>query len=136
MTRYPRQIEREYLPYSSGGLDKIQMIDSGTLDLHQDLVACDGWRRYIVEHQLPTVFQQSDSFHDSSPQFCPIVSARPRFKLAAPWTLNGVSVSRTLDGGSEVRRYAHLLEHDVKRGIAVESPDLAIPHVEEVRARN
>ena len=59
-----------------------------------------------------------------------------RFKLAAPWTLNGVSVSRTLDGGSEVRRHAHLLEHDVERGIAVESLDLAILHIEEVRARN
>src|SRR6266542_2251095 len=58
-----------------------------------------------------------------------------RVNLPAPWTLNGFSVSRTLDG-SEVRRHAHLLEHDVERGIAVESLDLAILHVEEVRARN
>ena len=63
MTRYPRQVDREYLSCRSGGLNKIQMIDGGTLDLHQDLVACDRRRRYIVEHQLPTVFQQSDSFH-------------------------------------------------------------------------
>src|SRR6266404_7157791 len=76
MTRYPRQVDREYLSCRSGGLDKIQMIDGGTLDLHQDLVACDGRRRYIVEHQLPTVFQQSDSFHASSPSVCP-VGARP-----------------------------------------------------------
>src|SRR5438270_428327 len=41
------------------------MIDGGTLDLHQDLVGCNRRRRYIVEHQLPTVFQQSDSFHAS-----------------------------------------------------------------------
>src|SRR5579862_9154161 len=67
MTRYPWQVEREYLSCRSGGLDKIQMIDGGTPDLHQDLVACDRGRRYIVEHQLPTVFQQSDSFHASSP---------------------------------------------------------------------
>src|ERR1039458_8290799 len=67
MTRYPRQVDREYLSCRSGGLNKIQMIDGGTLDLHQDLVACDRRRRYIVEHQLPTVFQQSDSFHASSP---------------------------------------------------------------------
>src|SRR6266851_2608008 len=68
MTRYPRQVDREYLPYRSGGLNTIQMIDGGTLDLHQDLVASDRRRRYIVEHQLPTVFQQSDCFHASSPQ--------------------------------------------------------------------
>src|SRR6476661_8677387 len=67
MTRYPRQVDREYLSCRSGGLNKIQMIDGGTLDLHQDLVACDRRRRYIVEHQLPTVFQQSDSFHACSP---------------------------------------------------------------------
>src|SRR5256885_16799924 len=69
MTRYPRQIDREYLSYRPGSLNKIQMIDGGILDLHQDLVACNRRRRYIVEHQLPTVFQQSDSFHASSP--CP-----------------------------------------------------------------
>src|SRR6476619_6174716 len=63
MIRYPRQVDREYLSCRSGGLNKIQMIDGGTLDLHQDLVACDRRRRYIVEHQLPTIFQQSDSFH-------------------------------------------------------------------------
>src|SRR5712691_4423060 len=67
MTRYPGQVDREYLSCRSGGLNKIQMIDGGTLDLHQDLVACDRRRRYIVEHQLPTVFQQSDGFHASSP---------------------------------------------------------------------
>src|SRR5437588_9195537 len=65
MTRYPRQVNREYLSCRSGGLNKIQMIDGGTLDLHQDLVACDRRRRYIVEHQLPTVFQQSDGSHES-----------------------------------------------------------------------
>src|SRR5580704_19416732 len=45
-------------------------------------------------------------------------------------------LGRTLHRGSEVRRHAHLLEHDVERGVAVESLDLAIPQVEEVRARN
>src|SRR6266850_557505 len=87
MTRYPREVEREYLSCLSGSLNKIQMIDRGTLDLYQDLVACDRRRRYIVDHQLPTVFQQSDSFHASPP--CPFgrawrraqsgsfVSARP-----------------------------------------------------------
>src|ERR1700719_3372072 len=67
MARYPRQVDREYLSCRSGGLDKIQMIDGGTPDLHQDLVTCDRRRRYIVEHQLPTVFEQPDSFHESSP---------------------------------------------------------------------
>src|SRR5579859_3331272 len=43
------------------------MVDARTLDLHQDLVTCDRRRRYIVEHQLSTIFQQSDSFHASSP---------------------------------------------------------------------
>src|SRR6266446_5719680 len=76
MTRYPRQVDREYLSCRSGGLNKIQMIDGGTLDLHQDLVACDRRRRYIVEHQLPTVFQQSDSFHASSPCVCPVRATR------------------------------------------------------------
>src|SRR5713226_2651497 len=78
MTRYPRQVDREYLSCRSGGLNKIKMIDGGTLDLHQDLVACDRRRRYIVEHQLPTVFQQSDSFHASSPlatQWAPCAQA-------------------------------------------------------------
>src|SRR6185436_8883355 len=28
-------------------------------------VGCDRGRRYIVEHQLPTIFQQSDSLHAS-----------------------------------------------------------------------
>src|ERR1700730_5154470 len=48
------------------------MIDGGTHDLHQYLVACVRGRRYIVEHQLPTVFQQSDRFHASSPWVCPV----------------------------------------------------------------
>src|ERR1700674_726111 len=69
MTGYPREIDWEYLSRRSGSLNEIHMIDRGTLDLHQNLVVCDGGRRYIVEHQLPTVFQQSDSFHASSP--CP-----------------------------------------------------------------
>src|SRR6266566_3218086 len=76
MTRYPRQVDREYLSCPSGGFNKIQMIDGGTLDLHQDLVACDRRRRYIVEHQLPTIFQQSDRFHASSPRVCPVGATR------------------------------------------------------------
>src|SRR5258705_4624557 len=63
MTRYPRQVDREYLSCRSGGLDEIHMIDGGALDLHQDLVACDRRRRYIVEHQRPSVFEQSDGVH-------------------------------------------------------------------------
>ena len=35
---------------------------------------------------------------------------------------------RTLDRGSEVRRHAHLLEHDVERGVAVESLLTAVGH--------
>src|SRR5450432_588050 len=68
MTRYPWQVDREYLPCRSGSLDEIQMVDGGALDLHQDLVACDRRRRHVVEHQLPTVFQQADSFHVRSPE--------------------------------------------------------------------
>src|SRR6266852_8249549 len=87
MTRDPRQVDREYLSCRSRSLNKIHMIDGGTLDLHQDLVACDRRLRYFVEYQLPTVFQHSDSFHAISP--CPFgrawrgaqsgsfVSARP-----------------------------------------------------------
>src|SRR4029077_19552326 len=67
MTRYPRQVDREYLSYCPGGLHKIKMIDCGTLDLHQDLVACDRRHWYIVEYQLTTIFQSSDSVHTSSP---------------------------------------------------------------------
>ena len=39
-------------------------------------------------------------------------------------------------GASEIWLHAHLLQHDVERGVAVESLDLTVPHVEEVRARN
>ena len=39
-------------------------------------------------------------------------------------------LGRTLDRGRKVTRHAHLLEHDVERGVAVESLDLAVPHVE------
>src|SRR5215469_12620008 len=76
MTRSLRQVDREYLRCRSGGLNKIQMIDGGTPDLDQDLVAGNRRRRYIVKHQLPTVFQQSDSFHASSPQVCPMGATR------------------------------------------------------------
>src|SRR5580765_5573936 len=67
MTRDPRQVDREYLSSLSGCLDKIQMIDRGALDLHQDLVTCDRRRRDLVEYQRPAVLQQPDSFHASSP---------------------------------------------------------------------
>src|SRR4029434_7716838 len=76
MTRYPRQVDREYLSNRSGGLHTIQMIDGGTLDLHQDLIACDRRRRYITEHQLSAVFQQSDRFHASSPRVYPVGATR------------------------------------------------------------
>src|ERR1700680_1196095 len=76
MTRYPRQVEREYLSYLSRGLNKIQMIDRGTFNLHQDLVACDRRRRYIAQRQRPTVFQQSDGFHACPPLAWPVGTAR------------------------------------------------------------
>src|ERR1700694_4354496 len=91
MTRYPWQVDRQYLSRRSGGLNKIQMIDGGTLDLHQDLVACDRRRRYIVEHQPPTVFQQSDSFHASSP-LGSLVSAPIWSRVAACQSGSFVSV--------------------------------------------
>src|SRR5712675_504826 len=69
MTGYPRQIDREYLSCGSGSLHEIHMIDGGTRDLHEHLVVGDRGRRYFVEHQLPTVCQQSDSVHARSP--CP-----------------------------------------------------------------
>src|ERR1700756_6016504 len=50
--------------------------------------------------------------------------------------IRGSPWGRALDRGSEVRRHAHLLEHDVDRGVAVESLDLAVPHIEEVGAWN
>jgi hypothetical protein len=46
------------------------------------------------------------------------------------------ALGRTLYGGSEVRRHAHLLQHDVERRVTVKSLDLAIAHVEEIRARD
>src|SRR5689334_11324042 len=76
MTRYPWQVEREYLSYLSGRLNKIQMIDGGTPDLYQDLVACDRRCRYIAQHQLPTVFQYSDSFHAGPLCVCLVAAAR------------------------------------------------------------
>src|SRR5580692_3265952 len=66
MARYPGQIDRQYLSCHSGRLYKIHMIDRGTRDLHQHLVASDRGRRYFVEYQLPTVFQHSDNFHATS----------------------------------------------------------------------
>src|SRR5205823_6455411 len=96
MTRYPRQVDREYLSCRSGGLNKIQMVDGGTLDLHQDLVACNRRRRYIVEHQLPTVFQQSDSFHVSSPMmFVYSCSAEPVVKSWLPPARSWESLRRS-----------------------------------------
>src|ERR1700674_1208861 len=67
MPRYPRQVNREYLSQCSGGLNKIDMIDGRTLDLHQDLVSCNRRRRYIVEYQRSTEFQQFDGLHATPP---------------------------------------------------------------------
>src|SRR6266481_4825354 len=93
MARYPRQVDREYLSCLSGGLNKIQMIDGGTLDLHQDLVVCDGGRRYFVEHQLPTVFQQSDSFHAS---FSLSLPNAPRARARWPASLDRIREGRVV----------------------------------------
>src|SRR5438552_15867998 len=117
MTGYPRQVDREYLSCRSGGLNKIQMIDGGTLDLHQDLVACDRRRRYIVEHQLPTVFQQSDSFHAISPWVAsaPIwsrVAARPLGELrerAAELAFQASDVGAVADALEPFEHQRHLL---------------------------
>src|SRR5258706_15240810 len=96
MTRDPRQVDRECLPCRSGGFHKIHMIDGGTLDLHQDLVACDHRRRDIVEHQRPTVFQHPDSFQPTPPsvssfdramrrtQSESFVTARPNSRSSPP----------------------------------------------------
>src|SRR5579863_6309012 len=115
MTRYPRQVDREYLSCRSGGLDKIQMIDGGTLDLHQDLVACDRRRRYIVEHQLPTVFQQSDSFHASLCLSLPIwslMAARPvgeLRELAAELAFQASDVGTVADALEPFEHHRHIL---------------------------
>src|SRR5260370_24921217 len=95
MTRYPRQVDREYLSCRSGGLHKIQMIDGGTLDLHQDLATGDRRRRYIVEHQLPTIFQQSDSFHASSPQICLMGATRSLMKTEPASRVRPYALCRT-----------------------------------------
>src|ERR1035438_4110017 len=96
MTRNPWQVDREDLSCLSGGLNKIQVIDGCTLDLHQDLVACDHRLRYFVEYQLPTVFQQSDSLHERSP--CPFGRAWRRaqsgsFVSARPNSLSRPAIS-------------------------------------------
>src|SRR6266436_6163448 len=115
MTRYPRQVDREYLSYRSGGLNKIQMIDGGTLDLHQDLVGCDRRRRYIVEHQLPTVFQQSDSFHAGSLVSAPIwsrVAACPVGELrerAAELAFQASDVGAVADALEPLQHQRHIL---------------------------
>src|SRR5258706_15338541 len=104
MTRYPRQVDREYLPRCSGGLHKIQMIDGGTLDLHQDLVGCDRRRRYIVEYQLPTVFQNSNSFHASSPLVCLVGATRSVWPANDPHYLVTAGTLQQLrnDGSSQM----------------------------------
>src|SRR6185369_4210795 len=66
MTRYPRQIDRQYLSCHSRSVNKIHMIDRGTRDLYQDLVACDRGRRYFIEYQPSSVFHHSDGFHTTS----------------------------------------------------------------------
>src|SRR5690349_1433757 len=76
MPRYPWQVDRQYLSYRSGGLNKIQMIDGGTPDLNQNLVACNRRRRHIIEYQRPTVLKQSNSLHASSPYVCSMGAAR------------------------------------------------------------
>src|ERR1700720_2989234 len=72
MSRYPRQVDREDLSQCSGGLNKIYMIDVCTPDLHQDLVACNRRRRYIVEYQGATELQYPDSFHAIPPLGSPV----------------------------------------------------------------
>src|SRR5439155_24392508 len=94
MTRYPRQIDRQYLSRRSGSLHKIHMIDRGTLDLHQDFVAGNRRHRYIVEHQLPTVFQQSDSFHASFS--LSLTNRLPRARARWPATLDRIRKGRVV----------------------------------------
>src|SRR5882762_1856614 len=107
MARYPRQVNREYLSYLSGGLHKVQVIDGGILDLHQDLIARDPRHRHVGELQLPTVFQDSDSFHaglresaqDSTPTgsrvpACPVGELRER---AAEFTFQASDVGAVPD---------------------------------------
>src|SRR5229473_45176 len=53
MTRYPRHVDRECLPCPSRGLDEIQMIDGGALDLHQHLVACNRRRGTSLNANCP-----------------------------------------------------------------------------------
>src|SRR6202030_225709 len=94
MTRNPRQVDREYLSYCSGGLNNIYMIDGGALDLHQDLVACDRRLRYFVEYQLPTVFQHSDSFHVSFS--LSLTNRLPRARARWPATLDRIRKGRVV----------------------------------------
>src|SRR5882757_6835762 len=122
MTRYPRQVDREYLSCRSGGLNKIQMIDGGTLDLHQDLVACDRRRRYIVEHQLPTVFQQSDCFHASFPRLCPVGATSAQrtstklHKLAYRTACWRARFSKDFRAATAKERLRELLQLGTRRG--------------------
>src|SRR5882672_7532678 len=119
MTRYPRQVDREYLSYRSGGLHKIQVIDGGILDLHQDLIASDRRHRNIGEHQLPTVFQHFDSFHaglrESAPAStptgsrvlaCPVGELRER---TAEFTFQASDVGAVPDALEPFQHECHLL---------------------------
>jgi hypothetical protein len=61
-----------------------------------------------------------------------------RFKLGAPWTLNGVRF-RSNARPRKRSQAAHppiCFSMMLSAGVAVESLNLAVPHVEEIRARN
>src|ERR1700757_1329811 len=119
MTGYPRQVDRKYLSCRSGGFNKIQMVDGGTLNLHQYLVVCNRRRRYIVEYQLPTEFQQSDGFHAIPPwvlsfqrpsgralRACPVVELR---EWAAELAFQASDVGAVADVLEPLEHQRHLL---------------------------
>ena len=67
LLEYGGQLVFSDVPTPMIASDEIYVIDGSAFYPHQNLVARDRRRRYIVEHQLPTVFQHSDSLHASSP---------------------------------------------------------------------
>src|ERR1700751_1423039 len=95
------------------------MIYGGALDLHQDLVACNRRRRYIVEYQLPTEFQQSDGFHAISPlrslvsvpiwprvEACPVGELRER---AAELAFQASDIGAVADVVEPLKHQRHFL---------------------------
>src|SRR5215469_17177339 len=86
---------------------RFHKLRAGTPDLDQDLVACNRRRRYITEHQLPTVFQRQLSFDFSfRVTACPVGELRER---AAELAFQASDVGAVADALEPFEHQRHLL---------------------------